>query len=304
MPFTILLNWTLLTVAILLLTRSLLRALRHRKTTTEPTCPRCRYVVLGLVTPTCPECGADLRTTGIVPPQKLRPHFGRAFFFSLALGAGLFLITLLLNFLLLRHTVETGSLFSEQPANSPVLFILLHGSGFSATPSPDDLAFYAVGPPPRPGISATFSAGHDWAVTLPDGPRATLFFSHAVAEWTLTLPDGSTTRFPTLTAEQLTATFAAIKAPIAPQSADELLGLLSRAKDAATVDAFSPDPSPSHWISEGHTTSRSDAPPLLLLTLNAWLFAFLWSVTAPRVLLPRPIPIPVGAPFPDLQKIS
>src|SRR5687767_3475956 len=32
-----------------------------------PTCGRCRYVVTGVPTFTCPECGSDLRQVGITP---------------------------------------------------------------------------------------------------------------------------------------------------------------------------------------------------------------------------------------------
>src|SRR4051794_365747 len=41
---------------------------------TEPTCAQCGYVVLGLQSGNCPECGSDLAQPGaVVPPGKHKP---------------------------------------------------------------------------------------------------------------------------------------------------------------------------------------------------------------------------------------
>lgn len=41
---------------------------RPKKWKAEPSCERCGYTVIGLTSFACPECGADLRRTGIITP--------------------------------------------------------------------------------------------------------------------------------------------------------------------------------------------------------------------------------------------
>lgn len=46
---------------------------RRRCASTDPRCARCGYIVRGISTFTCPECGSDLREVGILPPGTPRP---------------------------------------------------------------------------------------------------------------------------------------------------------------------------------------------------------------------------------------
>lgn len=48
----------------------------RRGAAAEPSCGRCRYPVTGLTTFVCPECGADLRTVGILT-DDFRPRLAR-----------------------------------------------------------------------------------------------------------------------------------------------------------------------------------------------------------------------------------
>ena len=296
MPFSTLLNYTLLAAVVLLFARSLLRAFRHRKPTTEPTCPRCHYVVLGLVTPTCPECGANLRTTGILPPQKRRLHFMPALLYSLVLLTAATLMTFLFRTLIVHHIVENACILSGDPPGNPEIILLLRGDSFLPSPHPDELEIFAAGPPARTGAASTFNVGHNRTVTLPDGPLATLTYSAITTEWTLSLPN-DTFRTNTLTTGQIAQCLSAIGATADTDAIDELTQLFNRAKNASTVESFNTDHL-LHWHSDGKSTSLSTAPSGLLLALNAWLFAFLWSLTTPRILLPRPLPVPFSATFP------
>ena len=39
---------------------------------TEPSCGKCGYIVIGLTTQICPECGSDLNVVGIIHPGNVR----------------------------------------------------------------------------------------------------------------------------------------------------------------------------------------------------------------------------------------
>lgn len=48
-----------------------------RKGVKQPSCEKCKYPVSGLTTPNCPECGNDLRQTGIITrPMEIRRRGG------------------------------------------------------------------------------------------------------------------------------------------------------------------------------------------------------------------------------------
>ncbi len=48
----------------------LARAFRSGKQKSDPVCGKCGYIVRGISTLTCPECGSDLREVGIIAPKK------------------------------------------------------------------------------------------------------------------------------------------------------------------------------------------------------------------------------------------
>lgn len=74
-----------------------------RKILAGPVCGKCGYSVIGLTTMTCPECGGDLRVSGIVTPST--PQRGGAL-------AGCCFFTSLLVFIAL---VVSGALLSVAP---------------------------------------------------------------------------------------------------------------------------------------------------------------------------------------------
>lgn len=57
--------WAALLLLVIIIAASLLRAHRVSPTDHEPSCGRCGYIVRGIPTLTCPECGSDLREVGI-----------------------------------------------------------------------------------------------------------------------------------------------------------------------------------------------------------------------------------------------
>jgi hypothetical protein len=64
----------------------------------DPVCGQCGYNVRGLPTFTCPECGSDLRTVGIVTPGQRRPlgRLARAVIWTLILPVPALLISFVL----------------------------------------------------------------------------------------------------------------------------------------------------------------------------------------------------------------
>ena len=76
------LNWTPIALLLLFFTGAFIFGLiwllrrkpTERKPAADPTCGKCGYIVKGLTTFTCPECGSDLREVGIIsaaaPPRS------------------------------------------------------------------------------------------------------------------------------------------------------------------------------------------------------------------------------------------
>ncbi|MGN6367076.1 MAG: hypothetical protein ACTHN5_02330, partial [Phycisphaerae bacterium] len=261
LPFV---NCILATLALLACTYAFSRAIKKRKFCPEPLCARCGYTVLALTTPTCPECGAHLPTSGILPPKKSRnrllaalfhcisillptPPFlpprkkpsiriNNAILYSLTLLTAGFLLSLAANAFLTRHTFETGLLLTTDPT-PPTLFLLLHSSHIATDAPPDDLYLVAAGPPFYRGATSTLSAPHGWTTTLPAGLLATCAWSRTTNQSTLTTP-AATTPTPALTPADLARTLAAIDAPISPEAATQLTSLLTRAQQAPSLPRF------------------------------------------------------------------
>ncbi len=65
-----------LVVPVVISLRAMLLALtRPQRSSADPACELCRYKVAGLHALVCPECGTDLRRTGIITPaMEMRPR--------------------------------------------------------------------------------------------------------------------------------------------------------------------------------------------------------------------------------------
>lgn len=84
-------------------------------------CGRCGYIVTGLTTFVCPECGSDLRNVGIIRPTRLRLGGGWRLAIKLLLGVAIsFLLALALAFAaagLLLPTIATTDVHTEITPN-------------------------------------------------------------------------------------------------------------------------------------------------------------------------------------------
>ena len=133
----------------------------------------------------------------------------------------------------------------------------------------------ALHPAPAPTSTFLTSPATAGPSPSPDGPLATLSYSAITSRMdpSPSLTATSRTRMTPLTAEQLATTFSAIKAPIDPQSTDELLQLLQSAAPKRRPFELPSNPSPpppdhlTHWNSgrPHHQPLRRD-PSRLLLT--------------------------------------
>ncbi len=95
----------------------------------EPSCGKCGYLVKGLPTFTCPECGSDLREVGIVTQETRRPMSAgvKAITWTIALPLPAFLLTSLIANALpfVQSTTDT---LTYQPASGAYAQIVLTGT--------------------------------------------------------------------------------------------------------------------------------------------------------------------------------
>ena len=141
----------------------LLAARRRRKNAPAlPSCGKCGYVVQGLPTFTCPECGSDLREAGIITSTQRRPFgpLARASLWTLILPVPALLFTVLAAMTILPTRVtrnETWDLVGPASGAYGGLRVLAKGDMLSwpsqpATPALTQISFeWAAGDPPRVG---------------------------------------------------------------------------------------------------------------------------------------------------------
>ena len=85
---------------------------RKRDPAVSGTCGRCGYMVRGLTTFSCPECGADLREVGINPPQN-QDDSRRAIFVLVMFAA--ILCCAAIMFMLSARSSSSGPALPTQP---------------------------------------------------------------------------------------------------------------------------------------------------------------------------------------------
>ncbi len=112
--------------------------------TGEAVCGRCGYIVRGLPSFTCPECGSDLRQVGIRTAGQPRPlgPWTRAALWTLILPVPATIISVLLVFTVLptsHHRTDTLNLQMAGSPSGPLVRLRAEGRG--------------LGPPPRSGTS-------------------------------------------------------------------------------------------------------------------------------------------------------
>ena len=124
-------------------------------------CGRCGYSVFGLTTLTCPECGSDLRTVGILTPNNPdrsgRHFFVQAVIFTAVFAVAAFSLAALLMELLPKPLVHTRQTQLIKPASGRYASVRLstETDGFpevGLTPSP--VRFELEPSPPSPPTAA------------------------------------------------------------------------------------------------------------------------------------------------------
>ncbi|MDP9173740.1 MAG: hypothetical protein M3O30_07725 [Planctomycetota bacterium] len=106
-----------------------LQASRKPRALAEPTCGQCGYCVRGIAGLICPECGADLREVGIVPPGGRAPNPANrlAILWTIALPLPAMLITwiLLMTVLPYSQTLKTNrTIFLQAPTLNSTITVL------------------------------------------------------------------------------------------------------------------------------------------------------------------------------------
>jgi hypothetical protein len=157
----------------------------------EPACEVCRYRIAGLSTFTCPECGTDLRATGIVTlPMEVRRRGS-----MLAAICG----WIYLMFLLGGITLGAISAFMFAPAMSAMT-----GGGGSMTTTtpltPASAAYTRIDTIATINYGATVPGGTtgttDYELVLKDGSVWKLAYPPVTGNYTITDPTGAVTAAP------------------------------------------------------------------------------------------------------------
>lgn len=152
------------------------------ETNTEPRCGQCGYVVRGIMSLTCPECGGDLREVGIDTGKTYRPTWAAVaglavlwsiLFWPVAMMANDMLRQALPRWVAIRHAVRMQS----------------PKSGAYAQASLDATGVHRIGAPPSPGTDTP-----DVLVTLntAQGQFTTLSADLRTGKYRYTTPDGRT----------------------------------------------------------------------------------------------------------------
>jgi hypothetical protein len=152
------------------------------KASREPACEICRYRVAGLSSFTCPECGTDLRATGIITlPMEVSRRgslfaaiVGWLYLMCIVGGIGASLISLL----------GVGSMVSA----------VAGGSVTSTTPlTPASGAYTRIDATSIVNYGAGMAGNTDFDLVLKDGSTWKLSFLPLSGGYTITAPDGSAT---------------------------------------------------------------------------------------------------------------
>ncbi|MGQ0629312.1 MAG: hypothetical protein ACT4PL_14580 [Phycisphaerales bacterium] len=144
---------------------------RPKNHSAEPACERCRYRVSGLNILTCPECGTDLRRTGIITPamemRRRGSTVGAVLAWTFIIGAAGLLAVSASGMLMARQFTRGGGMRS------------------ASTFTPGSLAYakvevsaaysFGVGPPMASETLAklTDSAGEEWTLSVVTGACTT-----------------------------------------------------------------------------------------------------------------------------------
>ena len=290
-----LLNLFLLCALLFVLYRSLRTAFLHLRAAAEPTCAACGYIVLGLTTTTCPECGSDFLITGVLPPGRIGLRFGRAIVWSLLILLAANISSMLCG--KIHHYSRDAHFDLTIPGTSsgPLVILYLDAEGYSPRLSPDHVEVYAFGPSPVPGTTTAFGVTHgtsSWGTLVPAGPRATLFRTPGTGDWKLTDPSRSI-QTKTLTDAQVDAWLSAIGIASDLARAHELAQTIGEAQDTSDLEHFAPGASVplTKWRCFSFGGGSGSSPDPTLQFANAWLFAFLWAYSLRRTIAGRPEPL-------------
>ena len=125
--------WAALLLLVIIIAASLLRAHRVSSSDHEPSCGRCGYIVRGIPTLTCPECGSDLRevgiTTGSTGHGQWIPFFFGALVWSLVLHFAASLTVLAIDAVLPRRGAAVHLVTLLLPKSGTFQSVTINASG-------------------------------------------------------------------------------------------------------------------------------------------------------------------------------
>jgi hypothetical protein len=152
----------------------------------EPVCEVCNYRVAGLSTFSCPECGTDLRNTGIITlPMEVKRRGSMSgaiisWIFLMAIIGGI--VSALMSMLMFRPVMAAASNSMSTTTTTP----LTPGSGAYSRIDVTATVNYGAGMrPPAPTIV--------YALVKTDGSTYTLTFAPLASTYTVTDPAGAAT---------------------------------------------------------------------------------------------------------------
>jgi hypothetical protein len=207
----------------------------------EPACERCGYTVTGLAALSCPECGADLRRTGIITPaMELRR---RGSLFGAILGwTMMILVAAYAGFLV--WFAYAGTAVTMRTAQSQSTTTVL-----TETFVPDSGAFTMLRLTSARSDGEIESDSVDLVFTALDGRTSNLSASHSATGWTFYNHYQTPIDFTTLTSigkNEINAIINAAGIPLdrpgAAEETDEILRLFQE-KTANPPPATPPTPS-------------------------------------------------------------
>ena len=170
---------------------------RRPHASTGPVCGACGYSVVGLTTMTCPECGGDLRSVGIVTPHARQGAgwIATAAAFTVLLGLIAVIVTPTLFSVIPLRRSTAKTLYLTGPKSNAYQAITLHTQGatwttdrlllpvqINLTPNP---ATTKSASPPAPRM--TLRPGGAYEFATPSSPRPTIqpqgFGPNAILQW-------------------------------------------------------------------------------------------------------------------------
>lgn len=164
-------------LTIIVLVRGFVRRKDRLALPDEPTCGKCGYIVRGLSSSICPECGSDLRIVGVIPPNTPRPPsaFDRCLNWTITLTVIAFSLSNVASdeFAPMTYTHRALRVVScridhvDMRIMAEARGTAVYWKGSKHTPyiPPQELTLTEDGAPGQPAVLHTNLATKDWTLT-------------------------------------------------------------------------------------------------------------------------------------------